>query len=108
MATYLSKELKGDRVFERICNWNVIDYTVISKRNRLAKYADDPNAGDRLNLTFFSIRGNKYAINQYAKLVDPIVLEDFTVLSRQDTERGEYYLAVNETKDRVRVYREVT
>jgi len=102
------KEKTGTRRFERISGWNLLDYTIIADRNRFAPYAD--NFGkkyEKLTLTYFRLRGRTYPLNMFGKLVDPVVLEDYTKLSRQNVEETTYYLEINSTKDKVRVYREV-
>ena len=102
------KEQNGDRLFERVSRWNVLNYTIISDHNRFAKYADNAgNKNERLTLTYFKLRNHHYPLNQYGKLVAPIRLEDNSILSRQDVENEVYYLEVNPTKDKVRLYKEI-
>ena len=103
------KERGGTRMFERVSRWNVVDYTIISNRNRFAQYADNAGTGtDKLTLTFFKLRNHTYPLNRFAKLVDKIQLEDLSVLSRQDTETGIFYIEVSPEKDKVRLYKEIT
>ena len=52
----LIKERNGNRVFERICRWNIIDYTIISKNNRFVKYADSFENTEKYPLTYFKLR----------------------------------------------------
>lgn len=101
-------EKNGTRKFEMISRWNAIDYTIISDNNRFAKYADNyGNKNEKLTLTFFKVRNHTYPLNMFAKLMEPIQLEDRSVLSRQSTENDSYYLEINSAKDKVRVYKEI-
>ena len=105
MAIYI-KERNGSRVFEKLSGWNTIDYTIISDRNRLAKYAD--NAGsktEKLTLTFFRIRKQVHPLPKYRKLVTPIQLEDFSNLTRQDVEDGTYFLELSKDKEKARLWK---
>lgn len=107
MVNYI-KERNGSRMFEKISGWNTIDYTIISDRNRLAKYAD--NAGsktEKLTLTFFRIRKQVHPLPKYGKLVTPIQLEDFSILTRQDIEDGNYFLELNADKEKARLWKMV-
>ena len=93
--------------YEKVSRWLKIEYTIISKRNRLADYADD--SGADLYLTYFRYKGQQYALGQFMKLSTPITLEDGTVLSAFDCTR--YYnpllLEMNSTGEAVRLWEEV-
>lgn len=100
------KEKAGGRVFTRVSRWNLIDYTIISAKNRLAGYADNyGTGGNKLNLTYFKFNNHTYPLNYFPKLVTPIQLEDHVTLSRKSTGEDEYYLEINETRDKVRLYK---
>ena len=46
------KELKGDRKFEKLTRWNILEDTIISSKNKNAPYADVVNGNtDKLFLT---------------------------------------------------------
>lgn len=101
-------EKNGTRKFERISRWNAIDYTIISRSNRLAQYADNYDSKDvRLNITCFKYGAKVYALKKFARFDTPIILEDRSTLSRLDTEDN-LYLEINGLKTKVRLYREVT
>ena len=109
MSMEAVKEVNGSRKFERVSRWNVLNYTIISDHNRFAKYADNAgNKNEKLTLTYFKLRNQHYPLNKYGKLATPIQLEDHSILSRQDVEDGIFYLEINATKDKVRLYREIT
>lgn len=102
------KERNGLRRFERLSRWNAVDYTIISDRNKLAEYADNYGTGEKLTLTFFKWNGHTYPLGMFGKLMEPITLEDFTHLHRQSVVDCDYFLEINSTKDKVRLYRKVT
>lgn len=105
MVNYI-KERNGSRMFEKISGWNAIDYTIISDRNKFAKYAD--NAGsktEKLTLTFFRIRKQIHPLTQFEKLVTSIQLEDFSVLTRRHIEDDKYFLEFNADKEKVRLWK---
>lgn len=102
-------ERKGTRKFKRLSRWNSLDSTLISKNNRFAKYSEEIGTGGaKLDLTFFKLKNHVYPLNMFGKLVKTIMLEDLTVLSRQDVENHIYYLEVSPEKDKVRLYKEIT
>ena len=101
------KERNGLRRFERVSRWNAIDYTIISDRNKLAQYADNYGTGEKLTLTFFKWSGHTYPLGMFGKLVESIMLDDFTQLTRQSVVDCDYFLEINPTKDKVRLYRKV-
>lgn len=105
MEEYI-KERNGSRRFVRISRWNAIDYTIISKNNRFAQYADDAGSGkDKLAFTYFKLRNHTYPLNMFGKLVKSIELEDHTKISRQNVEDNNYFLEVSPDKTKVRVYK---
>lgn len=100
------KEKDGNRMFARVSRWNLIDYTIISTKNRLAEYADNYGSGaNKLNLTYFKFNNHTHPLNYFPKLVTPIQLEDQVTLSRKSSGDDEYYLEINSAKDRVRLYK---
>ena len=102
------KERKGNRTFERISRWNLLDSTIIADRNRFAKYADNAgNKGEKLVLTYFRLRSHTYPLNMFGKLVDVIELEDHSIISRQNVENNIYYLEISPDKNKVRLYKEI-
>lgn len=108
MDKKIFKERNGGRVFERISRWSVIDYTIVSKRNRFAKYGDDfDGKKDKYNLTYFKLRNHTYPVNVFGKLIEYIELEDHSLISRQSIEDSHYFLEINPEKDKVRLYKEI-
>ena len=101
------QERSGSRYFEKRSRWNVIDYTVISSNNINAKYGDKVGSDtNRLFLTYFKFGEKVYPLNRFKKLDTPVMLEDLTRLTLKDSESN-YWLEMNETKDKVRVYEEI-
>lgn len=108
MQNNILKEVSSGRVFERISRWNVIDYTLVSRKNRLAPFADnydDKNAAS-LNLTCFKFDTKIHPLKQFETLATPIVLEDNTVLSSCASDKN-MLLEVSPDGNKVRVYKEV-
>lgn len=102
------KESNGIRLFERLSQWNALDDTIISKSNRMAKYADSSGSNEpKLWITCFKYSGKTYPINRYAKISPMISLTDYSVLARQDVEDSKYFIEFNPSRDKVRLYREV-
>ena len=104
----LISEKSGNRKFRRLSRWNSVDYTLISRSNRFAKYADNfmDNNADRLNLTCFRFGARTLPLNKFGKFDKPIILEDLSHLSRIDTEEN-ILLEINSDKTKVRLYMEV-
>jgi len=101
------KERNGSRVFEKMSRWNTLEYSTISTKSTLAKWADpDSASGARLFITYFIRDDKKFPINRFEKLDPPVMLEDLTRLSLKDTE-SDYWLEINETKDKIRVFKEI-
>ena len=106
--TKIISEKNGTRKFTRYSRWNVIDYTIISKKHRFAQYADDTSGNpDRLNLTYFHVGTTMYPLRKFAKFDAPIVLDDLSTISRIDPETG-MLLEINADKTQVRLYKEIT
>ena len=100
------KEKKGVLAFTRISRWNNLEYTLVSSRSTMAEYADNYGSGDKkLNLTIFKFRNHTYPLNRFAKLVDPITLEDGSVITRRYTTNKDYYAEISEDKTQIRLYR---
>lgn len=101
------RERNGSRVFEKMSRWNTLEYTTISRKSTLAKYADPSSSdGARLFITYFIRDDKKFPINRFEKLNPPVMLEDLTRLTLKDTE-SDYWLEINPDNDKIRVYREV-
>ena len=87
----------------------MIDYTIISKNNRFAQYADDADSGkDKLAFTYFKLRNHTYPLNMFGKLMKAIELEDHSIISRQSVENCVYFLELSSDKSKVRLYKEIT
>lgn len=93
--------------YEKVSRWLTIEETIISRRNRLAPFADD--SGAELCLTYFRYKGKQYALSQFMRFITPITLEDGTVLSGFDSTK--YYqpllLEMSSTGEVVRLWQEV-
>lgn len=101
------KERNGDRMFEKMTRWNTIEYTTISHKNINAQYADPSSAsGARLFLTYIKRHGEIVPIRKFKPLDSPVMLEDLTVLTAVDIEKG-LWLEMNKDKDKVRLYQEI-
>lgn len=101
------KERNGVRMFEKMSRWNTLEYSIITPKNINAKYADNANSGNKnLFITYFKRDGKIYPINRFEKLDAPVMLEDLSRLVMRDTE-SEYWLEVDKSKDKVRVYKEI-
>lgn len=101
------KERNGSRVFEKMSRWNSLEDSIITPNNANAKYADNAGSGNKnLFITYFKRDGKIFPINRFKKLDAPIMLEDLSRITMKDTE-SDYWIEINETKDKVRVYREV-
>ena len=102
------KELKGDRQFEKLTRWNVLEDTIISSKNKNAQYADVVNGNtEKLFLTYCVIKGKVTPFNRFTKLETPIMLYDLSVLSRYDAET-DYYMEVDQKNHKIRLWKEVT
>ena len=98
------KERNGNRVFEKITRWNVLEDTIVSPKNRFAAYADNADSGNnKLFLTAFTVRGKILPFNRFKKLETPILLEDMSNLVRYDEETG-YYMEVNNEDRKIRIW----
>jgi len=94
--------------FGRNTRWNSIMYTVVSRKNENAEYADNYNTDDKkLFLTYIRYLSKNIPISRFLRLDTPIVLEDFSKLVAYDTTTG-YYLEIDDKNEKVRVYWEVT
>lgn len=101
------KERNGSRMFQKMSRWNTLEYSTISDKSSLAKWADpDSSGGARLFITYFTRDDKKYPITRFEKLNPPVMLENLSRLTLKDTE-SDYWLEVNEGKDKIRVYKEV-
>ena len=101
------KAKNASRKFERISRWNSLEYTLVSRNNNYAQYADNFHSNDKkLNLTCFRLGTHHYPLNMFGKLSAPIALEDLGTISRVSPELG-LFLELNSDKTKVRIYREV-
>ena len=99
-------ERKGDRRFERLGRWNTLEYTVISRENRFAQYADNYNSDNvKLNITTFKHNNEVYPFSRF-KRVMAIDLDDFSRIVMKDDEDN-LWLEVSPDREKVRLYREV-
>lgn len=102
---FMIKAKFEDRQFERLIRWNVLDYTYVTRKSTFAKYADNYNSNDiKLCLTRFRFNNNWEPLNKYQPIT-PIQLANGSVISRK-SEDG-LYLEMNDTKDKVRLYKEI-
>ena len=98
----------GGRKFERISRWNIIEYTIVTRKSIHAPYTDNIGSNDdKLFLTYFKRNNHITPLYKHAVLVPPIVLSDGAILSRCDPETG-CYLEVASDNKKVRMYKEVT
>lgn len=101
------KELQGDRKFEKLTRWNVLEDTIVSSKNKNAAYADVVNGNtDKLFLTYFTLQGKVTPFNRFTPLDTPIKLYDLSVLSRYDKET-QCYLEVDNKNRKIRVWKEI-
>lgn len=101
------KELNGDRKFEKLTRWNILEDTIISSKNKNAPYADVVNGNtDKLFLTYFTLQGKVTPFNRFVTLDTPIKLHDLSTLSRYDEETHSY-LEVDTKNRKIRVWREI-
>lgn len=99
-------ERNGTRNFTKISQWNALDHTTISRKHRFAQYADNYSSKDQtLNITVFKVGTIIYPLGRFGKLSGNIMLDNFTVISRYDPET-KIYLALNEDRTKVRLYKE--
>lgn len=102
------KERNGNRKFEKMSRWNALEFTIITPKSVNAKYADNAGSGNKnLFITYFKRDNKIFPLRRFEKLEKPIILEDFSRIVMKDTE-SDYWLEIDETKDKVRVYREVS
>lgn len=106
--TKLISEMNGTRKFELLSRWNTLEYTLISRSSKFAPYSDNYNShANKLNFTFFKVRNVIYPLNKFARFDQPILLDDFSTISRIDTETG-ILLEINDDKSKVRLLKEIT
>lgn len=102
------QEKKGTRKFEKISRWNVLSYTTITRNNANAKYADNADSkNDKLFLTYFRLDNTVFPFRRFEKVAEPVMLSDLTRLVMKDSESN-MWLEINATKDKVRMYKEVS
>ena len=100
-------ERHSSRKFERASRWNTIEYTIVSRKNRFAEFADNYDDGsDKLNMTWFKVNNTMFPVNRFIRLESNIILDDYSTLTRQDPETH-MFLEFNKDKSKVRVYNEV-
>lgn len=100
-------EFRGDRKFERISRWTILEDTIISRNNRFAQFADNYNSGDdKLRITIFRKGNLPLPYAKFTDLSDTIMLDDFAVLSKICIEDS-IYAEINKTEDKIRLYKEV-
>lgn len=100
-------EKNGTRKFERIGRWTALDYTIISRSSKFAKYADNYNSDHiKLNITGFKHYNEYKPLNKFKLVEEPIDLDDFSRIVMKDTEDN-LWLEVSPDREKVRLYREV-
>ena len=98
-------EKNGNRKFERSGRFNEVLYTVISRKNALAKYADNYDTDDKkLFLTYIRTANRTVPLKPYQTLEVPIVLDEFVTLTKFNPEDGTY---LEEKGDKVKQYWEI-
>lgn len=101
------KELNGDRKFEKLTRWNILEDTIISSKNKNAPYADVVNGNtDKLFLTYFTFQGKVTPFNRFVTLDTPIMLHDLSILRRYD-EETQCYLEFDIKNRKIRVWKEL-
>lgn len=70
--------------YAKASRWLKVEYTIVSKKHRLANYTDK-DTGKDLWLTYFKYKNKQYALGQFLRLETPIVLEDGTTLCAYDS-----------------------
>lgn len=103
----MTKELKGERQFEKLTRWNTLEDTIISNKNQNAPYADEVNGNkEKFFLTYFIYKGKVMPFNKFKLLDTAILLDDMSNLIRYDEETG-YYLEVNPKTNKIRMWKEI-
>ena len=103
----LLRDRNSNRKFERNTRWNAIMYTIVSRKNENAAYADNYNTDDKkLFLTYIRCFSKNIPIGRFIRLDNPIVLDDFSKLVAYD-ETTQYYLELDEKNEKARIYWEV-
>jgi hypothetical protein len=99
-------ERKGDRRFERLGRWATLEYTVSSRENRFAQYADNYDSDNvKLNITIFKHKDEVHPFSRF-KRVMAIDLDDFSRIVMKDT-TDNLWLELSPDREKVRLYREV-
>lgn len=100
------KEKSGNRQFQRGA-WNLIDYTIITRKSIYAPYTDNYDSEDsKLFLTYAKSKGKIVPLNRFTKLDKPIRLDDCVILDRIDKENN-IYAETDSSKEHIRFYTEV-
>ena len=81
LGKVLSERHSG-RKFERASRWNTVEYTIVSRKNRFAEFADNYNDGsDKLNMTWFKVNNTMLPVNRFIRLESNIILDDYSTLT---------------------------
>ena len=100
-------EKNGTRKFERIGRWTALDYTIISRSSKFAKYADNYNSDDiKLNITGFKHYNEYRPFNRFKPITEPVKLSDLCKIVMKD-EEDNLWLEVSPDREKVRLYKEV-
>ena len=106
MSTKIYKERHG-RKFRCLGRWSELEDTIISNNNRFAKYATITGNSGKLWITYFTCQNKTYPYPRFADLDQKMILEDFTILSKYDTEDSTLFLAVDNKSHKIKLYKEV-
>ncbi len=99
-------QFHGTRKFQRMGRWAALEETIITRNSQFAKYSDNFDSNDpKLRITFFRQGQSHIPYKKFVNLSDNIMLEDFSVLSKVNSEE-QLYLEVS--KDKIRLYKEVS
>lgn len=100
-------ERNSGRKFERASRWNSVEYTIVSRKNRFAEFADNYNSdSDKLNMTWFKINNVMIPLNRFVRLDNNIILDDYSTITLHDPETH-MFLEFNKDRSKVRLYNEV-
>ena len=100
------KERHG-RKFKSLGRWSALEDTIITPNSKYAKYATATEDAGKLWLSCFRCLNKFYPYNRYADLDQKLILEDFTIISKYDTEDNTLFLAVDNKNHKIKLYQEI-
>ena len=106
MSTKIYKERHG-RKFRCVGRWSELEDTIISNNHRFAKYATNTGNAGKLWITCFKCQNKSYPYARFADLEQKMILDDFTILSKYDTENSAFFLAIDNKNHKIKLYQEV-